>query len=182
MLSFGTDQYGHQNAATIYDVWDPTLGTGGGNAHTVLLNSTSTDLFCSAVSLLDGTGKALITGGDLTVGGVRNYSNRKVNIFDSNQNTLTKSGKMSYPRWYNSITTLPNGDKLILGGNQSVPTLGNAGGVQTPEIFSQINGWKKLTGISIDPTEWYYPRGFVGFGGAVYVLQANGKIMRIATD
>ncbi|MGQ0444271.1 MAG: galactose oxidase-like domain-containing protein [Beijerinckiaceae bacterium] len=182
VLSFGTDQYGNQSAATIYDVWTPTLGTGGGNAHTILLNSTSTDLFCSAVSLLDGTGKALITGGDLTVGGVRNYSNRKVNIFDPNQNTLTKSGKMSYPRWYNSITTLPNGDKLILGGNQSAPTLGIAGGVQTPEVFSRINGWRKLTGISIDPTEWYYPRAFVGFGGAAYVLQENGKIMRLATD
>jgi Domain of unknown function (DUF1929) len=113
---------------------------------------------------------------------VRNYSNSKVNIFNPKQNTLTADGQMSYPRWYDSITTLPNGDKLVLGGNQSGPTLGNTGGVQTPEVFSQINGWRKLTGISIHRTEWYYPRGFVGNGGAVYVLQQNGKIKQLATD
>jgi hypothetical protein len=182
VLNYGTDENGVQGAAMIYDVWNPTLGTDIGTAHTVLTNTTSTDIFCSAVSLLDGTGNALITGGDLAVSGVRNYSNSKVNIFNPKQNTLTADGQMSYPRWYDSITTLPNGDKLVLGGNQSGPTLGNAGGVQTPEVFSQINGWRKLTGISIDPTEWFYPRGFVGFGGAVYVLQQNGKIMRLATD
>ncbi|MGH6838078.1 MAG: galactose oxidase-like domain-containing protein [Methylocella sp.] len=181
VLNFGTDESGVQGAAMMYDVWNPTLGTSTA-AHTVLTNTTATDLFCSAVSLLDGTGNALITGGDLTVAGVRNYSNSKVNIFNPKQNTLTADGQMSYPRWYDSITTLPNGDKLVLGGNQSGPTLGNAGGVQTPEVFSAINGWRKLTGISIDSTEWYYPRGFVGFGGAVYVLQQNGKIMRLATD
>jgi hypothetical protein len=48
----------------IYDVWTPTLGTDGGTAHTILTNTTSTDIFCSAVSLLDGTGNALITDGE----------------------------------------------------------------------------------------------------------------------
>jgi hypothetical protein len=181
VLNFGTDQYGNQGAAMIYDVWNTTLGNVGGTAHTVLLNTTSTDIFCSAVSLL-GSGNALITGGDLTVNGVRNYSQSKVNIFNPMQNTLTASGQMSYPRWYDSITTLPNGDKLVLGGNQSGPTLGITGGVQTPEVYSAVNGWRQLSGISIDPTEWYYPRGFVGFGGSVYVLQQNGIINQLATD
>ena len=78
VLSFGTDQQGRQGAQLIYDVWDPKLGYGA-NSHTVLPNTTSTDIFCSAASLLgsgflqnsNGSGNLLVTGGDLTVNSVR---------------------------------------------------------------------------------------------------------------
>src|SRR6202011_5508950 len=78
VLSFGTDQTGQQGAQLIYDVWDPKLGYGA-NAHTVLPNTTSTDIFCGAATLLgsgflqgsNGSGNLLVTGGDLTVAGVR---------------------------------------------------------------------------------------------------------------
>ena len=178
VLSYGTDQMGNQGAQMIYDVWDPTVGNGS-NAHTVMPNNTTTDIFCSAVSLL-ASGKALIVGGDLTVNGVRNYSQNKVEIFNPSQNTLTASGQMTYPRWYPSITTLPNGDKLVLGG-QLTPTPQQVG-EPTPEVYSAIYGWRTVPGISIDQTQWYYPRGFVGFDGAVYVLQENGIIFRLNTD
>ena len=179
VLSYGTDQMGNQGAQMIYDVWDPTVGNGS-NAHTVMPNNTTTDIFCSAVSLL-ASGKALIVGGDLTVNGVRNYSQNNVEIFNPRQNILRAAGQMTYPRWYPSITTLPNGDKLVLGGtvnNNATPEVG----VPTPEVYSATHGWRTLPGISIAPTEWYYPRGFVGFDGAVYVLQENGKIFRLTTD
>ena len=55
-------------------------------------------------------------------------------------------------------------------------------GEPTPEVFSATTGWRTLPGISIDLTEWYYPRGFVGPDGAVYLLQHNGKIFRLTTD
>src|ERR1700738_3090911 len=79
---------GFRGQRSFYDVWNPTVGTGS-NAHTVLPNNTTTDLFCSAVSLL-ASGNALIVGGDLTVNGVRNYSTNKVEIFSPTQNTLIK--------------------------------------------------------------------------------------------
>src|ERR1700736_4538627 len=173
VLSYGTDQMGNQGAQMIYDLWDPTVGNGS-NAHTVMPNNTTTDIFCSAVSLL-ASGNALIVGGDLTVNGVRNYSINKVEIFSPTQNTLIKSGQMTYPRWYPSMTTLPNGDKLVLGGtvnSNATPEVG----VPTPEVYSATYGWRTVPGISIDPNEWYYPRGFVGPDGAVYVLQQNGII------
>ena len=189
VLSYGTDQNGDQGALqnpalaptgspALYDVWNPTIGIGA-NAHTILTSSTvTTDLFCSAVSVL-ANGNALVVGGDLTVNGVRNYSNNQVEIFNPTQNTLTAAGKMTYARWYPSITTLPNGDKLVLGG-QLTPS--PSAGEPTPEAYSATYGWRTLTGISIDPTDWYYPRGFVGPDGAVYLLQQSGVINRLTTD
>jgi hypothetical protein len=64
VLNFGTEQ-GNQGATLFYDIWDPSLGNGT-NAHMTLPNTTSTDIFCSAASLL-GSGTLLINGGYLTV-------------------------------------------------------------------------------------------------------------------
>jgi hypothetical protein len=188
-LSFGTDQQGQQGAQLIYDVWDPKLGYGP-NSHTALPNTTSTDIFCSAASLLgsgflqnsNGSGNLLITGGDLTVNAVRNFSNNKVNIFTPANNTLTASGQMNYPRWYPSIITLRNGDKLVLGGRPDPSDIGNIG-VPTPELRSATSGWRTLPGISLISTtlEWFYPRGFVGFDGSVNLLAHSGAIFRLTT-
>ena len=187
VLSFGTDQGGNQGAQLIYDVWNPSLGNGS-NAHTILPNGTSADLFCSAQSLIgegpsvptSRTRNMLITGGDLTVGGVRNYSNKKVNVFNPGNNTLTASGTMKFARWYHSMITLRNGDKLALGG-----TVSPGMAAQTPEFYRPASGvWTTLPGISIsDPTpEWYYPRAFVGVDGAVTLLKHSGQIFRITTN
>ncbi len=180
VLNFGTDQTGAQGAQMIYDVWDPKIGNVPG-AHTILSNTTGTDIFCAGVSLLDGSGNVLITGGDLTISGERNFAQNKVNIFNPAQNTLTPSQSMNYARWYASITTLPNGEKLLLGGdnNKNDPI---TGGERTPEVRNPTLGWRKLPGISIDPNQWYYPRGFVGADGAVYVVQEDGTILRLTTD
>ena len=177
VLNFGTDQQGNQGAQLVYDVWDPNLGNGT-NAHTTLTNTTSTDIFCSAASLLS-SGTVLITGGDLTVNGVRNFSNNKVEIFNPSNNRLTASGQMNYPRWYDSTITLPNGNKLVLGGSVT-PNVGEP----TPEVFSATTGWRTLSGISIsDGGEWYYPRGVVGADYAVYLPEHySGTIFRLTTD
>jgi hypothetical protein len=143
VLNFGTDQTGAQGAQMIYDVWDPKIGNVP-NAHNILPNTTQTDIFCSGVSLLD-SGNVLITGGDLTVNGVRNYSQNKVELFSPAQNTLTSTQQMNYVRWYPSITTLPNGDKLVLGGRiDNTPN----NGVPTPEVRSATLGWRALSGLA----------------------------------
>ena len=61
VLNYGTNL----NAANtfIYDVWDPKLGDSS-TAHSVLPNTTTTDIFCSFQSLDWQTGEVLITGGD----------------------------------------------------------------------------------------------------------------------
>src|SRR5215468_3615465 len=45
VMNYGTDTSGNQGAQFTYDVWNPALGTGT-NAHSVLPNTTSTDIFC----------------------------------------------------------------------------------------------------------------------------------------
>jgi hypothetical protein len=178
VLNFGTDQTGAQGAQMIYDVWTPSLGNVT-SAHNVLPNTTATDIFCGGVSLIDGSGNALLTGGDLTISGVRNFPQNHVELFSPAQNTLTSTQPMNFARWYASITTLPNGDKLELGGiNNKDQSLGE----QTPEVRNPTLGWRTLPGISIDLQQWYYPRGFVGTDGAVYVVQHDGTILRLTTD
>jgi hypothetical protein len=188
VMSYGTDQSGAQGAQLVYDIWDPTLGTGVA-AHTVLPNTTpgQTDIFCGTASLLgsgfidgtNGSGKLLIAGGDLTVNGVRNYSNNNVIKFNPKKNTLVATGNMNFARWYASMITLRNGDKLVLGGAVS-PGVGEP----TPEVYNATSGWRTLSGISMNSGffEWFYPRGFVGFDGAVYLLQHDGGIYRFTTD
>ena len=178
VLSYGTDQSADDaGSSMVYDIWNPSLGTGS-NAHAVLPNYSNTMIFCSAVTVLP-SGNALVVGGQLVSGSnaEEGYSTNAVEIFNPKQNVLTAAGQMAYPRWYPSITTLPDGEKLVLGG-----LLTDSTGVPTPEVFSGYYGWRQLTGISIDPYEWYYPRAFVGPDGAVYVLQQNGIIFRLTTD
>src|SRR5262249_37559494 len=107
VMNYGTSPTGAQGAALIYDVWSPTLGTGPA-AHNVLPNTTATDIFCGAQSLMWSTGEVLITGGALTVSGTRNYSNNQMTIFSPQSNTIRNGGTMAYPRWYPSITAMPN--------------------------------------------------------------------------
>jgi Domain of unknown function (DUF1929) len=187
VLNFGTDETGAQGAQLIYDIWNPRLGNGS-NAHTILPNTTSTDIFCSASSLIGAGlpgigaglgGKLLITGGDLTISGVRNYSNDKVNVFNPGNNSLTSMGTMNFQRWYHSIISLPNGDKLILGGKIGAISL--AMGEPTPEVFHPASGvWTTLPGISI--SDWFYPRGFLGPDGGVTLFHSDGQIFKLTTD
>jgi len=191
VLSYGTGKDGAQGAIS-YDIWDPTKGVGT-DSHTVLANTTKSDIFCGtgswfAPGLNDTntilTGKFLSLGGDLTVDNVRNFSNKDVVLFDPanlpDERSLSLVGTMEFPRWYASMTTLPNGSKLLLGGAASPGV-----GVGTPEIVSPTTGVRKLSEISAPEFqflgEWYYPRATVGVDGSVNILQFNGKITKLTT-
>lgn len=188
VLNWGTDQNGVQGAQLVWDIWNPRLGNDIIASHTSLPNTTATDVFCTVASLLDN-GNILMTGGDLTVNGIRNYSNNEVTVFNPIDNSIKKkAGKMQYARWYPSMTTLSNGDKLVLGGRLSpsaIPGQGAGLGAPTPEVRSFTLGWRQLPGISITngtDIEWYYTRAFVGANNAVYVLRYDGNISALTTD
>lgn len=181
VLNFGTDENGVQGAI-IYDVWDPRLGNGS-NAQTVLPNGTWDNIFCSAGSLLgEGpavptslTGNMLITGGGgQVVDSKVVFQNSNVDVFSPTNNTLTAAGTMNNPRYYPSMTSLRNGDKLVLGGWQADDVV-----TPEPEVYHPSSGWRTLTGITM--TEWNYPRGFLGPDGGVTLLQSNGQIFKITT-
>jgi hypothetical protein len=75
------------------------------------------------------------------------------------------------------------GDKLVLGGRPSPDDVGNQG-EPTPEVRSATSGWRTLPGISLisNTLEWFYPKGFVGFDGAVILLENSGTIFKLSTD
>lgn len=177
VMSYGSNPDGSQTGQFYYDVWNPALGTGN-NAHSVLPNTTATDIFCSGQSVMWATGETLITGGDLTVNGRRNFSNNSTTIFSPQSNSIRSGKKMQYPRWYDSIVPLPDGEMLVLGGrlNPSTPAT-------TPEDYTSRAGWRTLSGAtSADAfADATYPRGFVGPDGRVFLVVSSGNQYYLTT-
>ncbi len=177
VMNYGSSATGAQGALLIYDVWTPTLGTGT-SAHTVLPNTTTTDIFCSAQSLLPN-GDVLAAGGDLTVNGARNSANNDTTIFSPTSNTLTANTPMTYARWYASLVSLPNGQLAIFGGRQNVGSLSPPVGAETPELYDPASkSWTLLSGATsanaFGSGDWYYPRSYLAPGGKIFVLGTNG--------
>ena len=190
VMSYGTDSSGNQGAQLIYDVWTPSLGTGT-NAHVVLPNTTSTDLFCSGASVMYN-GSVLTTGGDLTVNGARNFANNKTTIFNPSTNTISSNTPMLYPRWYPSLVALPDGRLAVFGGYQNVvPPLDNPViSAVTPEVYNPAtHAWTTLTGATSNAAfggvdfegNWYYPRSYVAPGGNIFVLGHDGTMYSVST-
>lgn len=177
VLNYGSDQDGEQTGALIYDIWDPALGMGT-DAHLTLPNTTSTDIFCSASSVIWNTGKVMVTGGDLTVNGLRNYANNKTTIFSPTTNTIATGVQMHFPRWYPTIVPLANADKLVLGGwitreNGAAPVQPAA----IPEVYHASTGWRSLSNVNV--TDWYYPRAFVAPAGNIFTIAPSGAMSSI---
>jgi Domain of unknown function (DUF1929) len=189
VMSYGTDSSGNQGAQFIYEVWTPSLGTGT-NAHLVLNNTTATDIFCSAASVMYNNGKVLTTGGDLTVNGQRNFANNLTTVFDPSTNTIASNTPMQYPRWYPSLVALPNGKLAVFGGLQNVvpPLADPVIPTITPEVYDPTTAvWTTLTGATSNAAfggvdysgNWYYPRSYVAPGGNVFVLGHDGTMYTV---
>lgn len=181
VLTYGSDTLGWQGAELVYDVWNPTDPV---SPHLVLPNTTGTDIFCGAQSLLLGSGNALMAGGDMTLGAVRNFSNDRTTIFDAKNNGLIGTRpSMLYKRWYPTMVPLPNSEKLILGGREDKGTP-----VFTPEVYNEVSGWRTLYNATSaeafsDPEkQWYYPRAYQlpNDPGGVFFLAHGGENYRIA--
>jgi len=167
VLTYGTalaDASGHvtnptvQTGKFVYDVWDPSFGLDGG--HVTLPNTTSTDLFCSAQLILPQSLDMLIVGGDNWTGSqTTNTGNNNSNLFRYSNNSLTPSANMNLPRWYATMTTLPNGGVYIQGG---------LGGEAHPEVRLPGGGFQLLTGVDTSGVFWSYPRAWVAPNGKIF--------------
>lgn len=175
VMTYGTDLSGNQGAKLHYSVWDPRRGTGA-DAHLVFPNTTGTDVFCGAQTLLP-SGQLLIAGGDDTIDGQRNYANPDINLFDPGSNALTGASdlRMMAPRWYPSILTLSSGETLVLGGWQNRNRLV----ASVPEVLTSGAQWRRLSGVINDEMlhgeNALYPRTFQAPNGKVFVLNARGQ-------
>jgi hypothetical protein len=178
VMSYGTDEQGLQSGQFNYAVWDPKLGIGP-DAHLLLPNTTGTDIFCNAQIVVPRTGEVILTGGDSSINGVRNYSNADINFFDYLTSSMRKRAQpMAQRRWYPSVVTLTNGSVLVLGGrDQPIET----SAIATPELYDpDTSNWRSLTGASSDAAygkgdfNWYYPRAWTAPDGQVFVASPTG--------
>jgi hypothetical protein len=100
-----------QGNGTLAQVLNPTTGV------STAVPNNYTNLFCAGqAQLFDG--RILVTGGY----GNMNQGVPNVNIFDPIANTWTEAADMAYPRWYPTVTGLPDGEMMTLGGANSTDT------------------------------------------------------------
>lgn len=184
VMSYGSNSAGRQGAQLVYDVWDPARGTGP-DSHMLLPNTTNTDIFCSAQSLML-SGEVLSSGGDLTVNGLRNSATSGTTIFSPSSNQLNSNTAMTYARWYSTLVGLPNGHLAIFGGRQNVGTLTPIVPALTPEVFHPVDRiWTQLPGATSSQafnSGGYYPRAYVAPGGKVFVIVNYGRMFYVSTD
>lgn len=184
VLNYGTDELGRQGARLVYDIWSPAEGTDL-SAHLVLPNTTATDVFCSGQSVLPGSGEVVITGGDQTIDGKRNYSIPDTTVFSPQTDTIRPNGAMAFARWYPSVVAMPDGDMVILGGREDKSKTCNGEGLNciaksilTPEIYNESSGWRLLSGATSEAyflKNWFYPRSSLTPNGQILLLDNYGK-------
>src|SRR3954447_4872773 len=115
-------------------------------------------LVCSGHVLLSD-GRVFITGGHIA-----DYTRYKhAIIFDPNANTFTAVPDMNSGRWYPTNTVLPNGDVLVVTGDQTSNT--------TPDLLPQVyqvstNTWRDLTSAQLNQA--LYPTMLVAPNGKVF--------------
>jgi hypothetical protein len=127
-----------------------------------------TDIFCSAQTVLDD-GRVLIVGGhECNIPGWlgQDYAY----IFNPTNNQWTFLPSMQYRRWYPTVTALPDGRAIVIGGGDRNYTSGEYS--RYPEIYNpQTNTWTTITnGSQVIPN---YAFNFVLPDGKVLVAGSD---------
>lgn len=189
VLGYGSKPDGLQSGLLHYSLWDPALGTGDA-AMQLLPNQTGTDIFCAGQALLPGAGEVLLVGGDRLVGGVRNFANNDVNLFNPADNSLTRQTQsMAYQRWYATLVTNAQGEQVTMGGridraytfDDGTPATVDTY-ASTPEVYRSDLGWRTLStansdrAYGADQQSWNYPRAWLAPDGRVVVFNLRGEL------
>src|SRR5262245_32650239 len=116
-------------------LWNPATG------QFIAVPNSVTNLFCAGQAYL-GDGRAFVAGGHLAPG----VGLVDGNLFDPVTRAWTPTAAMAFPRWYPTVTTLPDGRMLVVSGSDSCETCL----VATPEIYNpQTNTWAQLTSANL---------------------------------
>jgi len=145
------------NGGTSVTLWNPTSGT-----FTSVPNSGS-NMFCDGQTILSD-GRMLAAGGHADWGvGIPN-----ADIYDPITRLWTSKAPMNFPRWYPTLTTLPDGRVLsVSGSNQNENAI-----VPTPEIYNpNTNAWTAFPNapltVPLYPFMFVLPDGRVLEAGSV---------------
>jgi YVTN family beta-propeller protein len=153
-----------QQSKNFLDVWDPAEGLDAG--HLTVPNLSRQSFFCSSQLVLPGGQSVYIAGG-----GLQEDPNSYGNTFDYAANALTRSGDLSFPRWYSSSTTLLDGRIYIQGGT---------GGTSHPEVRSQDGQSLLFDGVDTSDLVFAYPRNFIAPDGRVFGYDGSGKMYYVS--
>ena len=124
--------FGANVGRTYTVIFDPA--TGSSTERTV--TESGHNMFCPGTTNL-ADGRLLVNGG---------ISSARTSIFDPVASTWTSAADMNIPRGYNANTILADGSVFTLGGSWS-GGVGNKHG----EIWTEAGGWRRMSGIPIDP-------------------------------
>jgi hypothetical protein len=142
------------------EVWNP------GTPTTFTTIDAPDSVFCDGAAQLPD-GRIIVIGG---YGGLSTGQLGIVdtNIFDPATNTWTRVANMNLPRWYPTLTELPDGDYVAISGNSTDPNHW----ADTPEVYDPTtNTWTLLTKISTPEIhEEEYPFSY---------LIPNGNVLTI---
>jgi galactose oxidase len=116
---------------------------------------TSTWLFCAGHALL-ADGRLLVAGGHIA----DDRGLPDVNLFAAYAGTWASAPRMARGRWYPTVTTLANGEAVVIAGRDETGTV-----VTVPEVWTGT-GWRALSGASRSLP--YYPRTFLAPNGQVF--------------
>lgn len=158
--AYSPTTFGGDNGYTYTALFNPSAQT----VSAQVVSNTGHDMFCPGTSLL-ADGRLLVNGGS---------SSDKTSIYQPGTKTWVVSGRMNVPRGYQGNATLSNGSVLTLGGSWSGPQGGKIG-----EIWSDVSGWRLMSGIPIDPFITPDPGGvFRGDNHLWLFAQANGRVFQ----
>ena len=164
LLWSAEDRFGFSSGSQTYTaLLDPVTG----QANERLVTETQHDMFCPGTTNL-ADGRLLINGG---------ISTQATSIYDSRTNSWTRGPAMVIPRGYNANTLLADGSVFTLGGSWSGGTGGKHG-----EVWKDGQGWRRLTGVPIDPfLSTDASRAFGGDSHFWLLPAGNGKVFHAGT-
>ncbi|WNG27104.1 kelch-like protein [Cystobacter fuscus] len=95
-------------------------------------------------------GKVLVSGGVLEEYEVDAYSYKTAEVYDPATGTWRLTGSMADERAYHTLTPLPDGKVLVVGGTGLDAVEGTVGGVETAEVYDPATGVWSPTGSMAD--------------------------------
>lgn len=154
VLSWGDDK---QYFEGVQHLWDPQTGT------STLVPRAPSNVYCSGHALLPD-GRLFVAGGEIYHCPNPDCPGLGLGI---KATTIFRNGAwdagpdMKYARWYPSATTMPNGEVLVISGDNEKKKP-----VPIPEVWKTGGGWRTLTNASKTlPT---YPFMFVAPNGKAF--------------